>query len=78
MYLKLEDAIYTKKTEHEKLLEAKESMNKYRERFDDAKIVVRGTIYEGSMVEISGAVWRAKTVSRVTLKKDGARVAVIN
>ena len=47
-------------------------------RPDDAKIVVRGTIYEGSMVEISGAVWRAKTVSRVTLKKDGARVAVIN
>lgn len=78
VYLKLEDAIYTKKTEQEKLLEAKESMNKYRERFDDAKIVVRGTIYEGSMVEISGAVWRAKTVSRVTLKKDGARVAVIN
>ena len=78
IYLKLEDAIYTKKTEQEKIQDAKESMNKYKERFADAKIIVRGTIYEGSMVEISGAAWRAKTVSRVTLKKDGARVAIIN
>lgn len=78
VYLKLEDAIYTKKTELEKLQGAKASMNSYKERFEDAKISVRGTIYEGSLVEISGANWRAKTVSRVTLKKDGPRVAIIN
>lgn len=78
VYLKLEDAIYTKKTEMEKLQEAKESMNKYKERFENAGITVRGTIYEGSIVDISGARWRAKTVSRVTLRKEGSRVAIIN
>ena len=78
VYLKLDDALYTKKTELEKLQGAKNSMSQYKERFNDAKIVVKGTIYEGSYVEISGANWRAKTVSRVTLCKDGPRIAIIN
>ena len=78
IYLKLEDALYTKKTEQEQLMEAKVSMDKYKERFEGAKIAIKGTIYEGSLVDISGAPWRAKTVSRVTLRKDGGRVAVIN
>lgn len=77
IYLKLEDAIYTKKTEEEKLLEAKMSMETYKERFNGANIAVKGTIYEGTLVDISGASWRAKTVSRVALRKDGGRVAVI-
>lgn len=78
VYLKLEDAIYTKKTEVDNLLKSQEEMNKYKERFEDAKIVVKGTIYEGSLVEISGAAWRAKNNSRITLKKDGGRVVVLN
>lgn len=78
VYLKLEDAIYTKKTGLEKLQEAKQSMNKYKERFEDANIAARGTIYEGCIIEISGATWRAKTVNRVTLRKDGPRIAIIS
>ena len=78
IYLKLEDAIYTKKTEAEQLLGAKESMRSYKHRFEDANVVVRGTIHEGSKVEINGTMWNAKTVSRVTLRKDGGRIAVIN
>ena len=78
LFLKLDDAMYTKKMERDKLLEAKDSMNKYKERFDGASIAIRGTIYEGSYVEINGAPWRAKTVSRVTLRNEGARVAVIS
>lgn len=78
IFLKLDDAIYTKKTEIEQLLEAKESMRKYKERFVNANVEVRGTIYEGSKVEINGVSWKAKTVSRVTLRMDGGRFAVIN
>ena len=76
VYLKLEDAIYTKKTEVEKMLETKEGMDKSKERFENASIVVKGTIYEGSLVEISGVPWRAKTSNYVTLRKDGARISV--
>ena len=78
IYLKLEDAVYTKKTELEKLQEAKNNMNKYKERFADANIKVNGTIYEGSLIEIGGASWRAKTVSKVTLRKEGGRISIIN
>lgn len=78
VYLKLEDAIYTKKTEQERLLETKESMDKQKELFEKAKVSARGTIYEGSIIEISGATWRSKTMNRVTLQKDGSRVVIAN
>ena len=78
MYLKLEDAIYTKKQEQEKLAEAKTSMNQYKERFENAEIEVRGAIYEGSFIDISGATWHAKNVNRVTLRKEGSRVSIIS
>ena len=76
VYLKLEDAIYTKKSEMEELLETRKNMDKSKERFENASIVVKGTIYEGSLVEISGVPWRAKTSNYVTLRKDGARISV--
>lgn len=75
VYLKLEDAVYTKKTELEKLQEAKTTMSKYKEQFANARIAVRGTVYEGSFIEISGASCWAKTTSNVIMRKDGARIA---
>ena len=78
VYLKLEDSIYNKKTEHEKLLEQKMSMEKQKELFDEAVIVIRKTLYEGTYVEINGATWHAKEHNRVTLKEDGGRVSIIN
>ena len=78
VYLKLEDAVYTKKLELEKLTNAKDSMEQYKEKFKDASIEVTRSIYEGSYIEISGATWRAKNVNRVTLRKEGSRVAIIS
>lgn len=78
VYLKLEDAVYTKKMGLEKLTNAKDSMNQYKEKFKDADIEVTRSIYEGSYIEISGATWRAKNVNRVTLRKEGSRVAIIS
>ena len=78
VYLKLEDAIYTKKQEMEKLQESKQSMNKDKERFEQASIVASGTIYEGTFVDIGGATWKAKNVNNVTLQREGSRVTIIN
>ena len=78
VYLKLEDSIYAKNQELEKLLKTKGDMEKCKERFEDAKIVIRGTIHEGCVVDIGGAIWNSKNMSRVTLQKDGARVSVVN
>ena len=78
VYLKMEDAVYTKKLELEKLTDAKDSMKQYREKFRDAGIEVTRSIYEGSYIEINGATWRAKNVNRVTLRKEGSRVAIIS
>lgn len=78
MYLKLEDAIYTKKQEQEKLNDDKASMNQFKERFEKAEIEVKGAIFEGSFIDISGATWHAKNVNRVTLRKEGSRVAIVS
>ena len=78
LYLKLEEAIYTKNQELDKLMEVKADMNKCKQRFDKARIVIRGTIYEGCRIDIGGAMWRAKEMTRVTLQKDGDRVSVSN
>lgn len=78
VYLKLEDAVYTKKLELEKLTNAKDSMNQHKEKFKDAGIEVTRSIYEGSYIEISGASWHAKNVNRVMLRKEGSRVAIIS
>ena len=67
-----------KKLELEKLTDAKNSMKQYREKFRDASIEVTRSIYEGSYIEINGATWRAKNVNRVTLRKEGSRVAIIS
>ena len=78
IYLKLEDAVYTKKEELERLQETKSNMNKLKENFANASIKVRGTVYEGCLIEIGGSSWWAKNVSNVTLRKDGPRIAVIS
>jgi len=74
----LEDAIYTKKQEQEKLNDDKASMNQFKERFEKAEIEVKGAIFEGSFIDISGATWHAKNVNRVTLRKEGSRVAIVS
>lgn len=78
LYLKLEEAIYTKNQELDKLIEVKADMNKSKQRFEKAKIVIRGTVHEGCLVDIGGAMWRSKEMTRVTLQKDGDRVSVSN
>ena len=78
IYLKLEDAIYSKNQELEKLILTKIDMDRCRERFENAKVMVHRNIYEGCTVEIGGAIWKAKNMSRVILQKDGDRVSVTN
>ncbi|MCH5267963.1 MAG: DUF342 domain-containing protein [Lachnospiraceae bacterium] len=76
MYIKLEGAIFTE----EKRLEAERAnMTELENRIQDmmrANIVARGTIYEGTVVEIANARWVAHTVNNVTLRKAGNRVAL--
>ncbi len=76
VYLKLENAVYTKELELGGLLKRIEELEKEKERFRQAKLVVKGTMFEGVSVEINGLTWQAKQVNNVTLKKQDGKIIV--
>ena len=67
-YLKLEDAIYTKKTELEEL------KNEIQKKQKSAKVVVTGNLYSGVSVEINGVIWRSEPMRNVYLVSRGNRI----
>lgn len=76
IYLKLEDAIYTKEMEIGKLYEERAQFENDKKKFDMAKAVVKGTIFPGASIDINGVIWNAKTVRNVTVKKIGGCVSI--
>lgn len=77
MYLKIEDAIYTKEIEMEKLKQEEEELQLEMERNKEAQLVVKGTLYQGVQVDINGACWNANDMRNVTLKKIDNRVKAL-
>lgn len=76
IYLKIEDAIYTKECELGELKKNLEELESDREKNDRVAIVVNGTLFSGVMVEINGARWDASQARNVTLRKKDRAVAV--
>lgn len=76
VYLKLEDSIYAKDQEIDKLYKRQEELQKERDRADQVKIVIRGSLYQGVLVNINGSRWNAKPIKNVTLKKKDGAVSV--
>ena len=74
VYIKIEDAIYTKEMELEKLETRKQEIEEMKEKADSASIVVLGALYDGVSVEMNDASWNSKRVDRVTLKKKGNHI----
>ena len=76
IYLKLESAIHTKNLEIDKLHKKQKELMKERALADQFKIVVRGNLYQGVLVNINGSIWNAKTIKNVTLKKKDGSISV--
>ena len=76
VYLKLEDSIYSKDQEIDKLYKRQEELQKERDRADQVKIVIRGSLYPGVLVNINGSRWNSKLIKNVTLKKKDGAVSV--
>ena len=76
-YLKLEDAIYTKKTELEELKKRKDAVEKEQKKQKSAKVVVTGNLYSGVSVEINGVIWRSEPMRNVYLVSRGNRIGSV-
>lgn len=77
MYLKLEDAIYIKKTELTEIKKKKDVVEKEQKRLKSAKIVVTGNLYTGVSVEINGVIWLSEPMQNVYLVCRGNRIVSV-
>ncbi len=76
IYLKIENAIYTKEKELEKLSEIKGKQDRQAAKSAEAKAVIKGTLFEGVLLEIGGMRWAAKYAQNITVKKVEQRIGV--
>lgn len=74
MFLKIENAIYTKEKEQEYVEGKKAELEEIREKTENVKVQVDGTLYEGSIIEINGIRWKATDMKRVVLKKSEGKI----
>ena len=77
LYLKLENAIYTKENEFKQLRREHDLLKQDIRQSDLAEVKVRGYLYEGVLFEASGQKWKPKTVYGVRVKKVDDRITVI-
>ena len=76
IYIKIENAIYTKELELKEIDKTKLKLNECADKLKLAKIVVAGKIYQSVKVNINGALWNSKETGNVTLKKKDGAVAI--
>ncbi|MCR4616674.1 MAG: FapA family protein [Lachnospiraceae bacterium] len=68
IFTKIENAIYTKELDIEQANKDLEEFLETMKEYSKSKIVVKGDLYDGVDVEISGKHWISYGMSRVTLK----------
>lgn len=76
IYLKIEDSIYAKELEIDKLYKRQEELQKERDKAAQVKIVIRGSLYPGVLVNINGSQWNSQPIKNVTLKKKNGVISV--
>lgn len=76
MFLKIENAIFTKEKETESILKKQRELEDMFQRTTEVKVAVRGNLFEGVAVDINGAKWNSKEIRNVTLKKVQGRIVL--
>jgi hypothetical protein len=76
MFLKVENAIYTKELELEELQNKKSELEAEAKMLREVGIRVHEKLYEGVDIEINGAHWRSKEMENVSMKNVRGNILV--
>lgn len=76
IYMKIKSAIYTKERQMESLKQEKNGINEEIVNSGKAKATVKGQIYERVTIEIDGAIWQARNLRCVIVKKSGDKIVL--
>ena len=71
MYLKIENAIYTKEREMENILRQKHDLLEEIQKSETACVEITNILYEGVTVEIDGTKYQSQKTKGVILQKNG-------
>lgn len=76
VFLKLENALYTKEKELAELKEKIEQQKKESKKYESAYLEVYGSLYEGTTVVINDAVYQGETIKGVMLKNIAGKMSM--
>ncbi len=76
VFLKIENAVYTKEMQKKKVLEHIERLNTDRRNCRHAYLKVTGKLYEGAAVTINNITYSSGELSRVVLKNDTGHMKI--
>lgn len=76
LYIKIENAIYTKENELRDIYEAKKQLKEEEMKLNLVKVVLKGNVYPGVSININGALWRATRLNNVMLKNKDGKIAI--
>ncbi len=76
IYLKIEDAIYTKELQLKNLNEEKEQIESNMQQMKGSKIKVEGTLFEGAEITVDNVKWKAFSVKAVDVRCSNGKVVV--
>lgn len=78
IYLKVENAIYTKEKEIRELEETEKGLEDELKSLELARVVVRGYAHEGVSVAFNGLEWKANDLYNITLRMKENRLDLLN
>ncbi len=76
LYIKIEDAIYTKELQLKGLMQQKQTLEESMQEMLGAKVIVGGVLYEGTEVIIDNLKWKSFDVQDVTIRCHNRKLVV--
>lgn len=78
LFHKIEKAVFTKNKQLEQLAKLKEEQDKTTKKVKEAKVVIRGQAYEGTVLEMNEGRWFAENQRNITVKRQDAQIEILN
>lgn len=78
VFKKIESAIYTRDQELSQIYEQKDAIEKKFQKANEARIVITGQAYEGTVIDMNGRRWEAGNQTNIILKRVDNQMVVLN
>jgi uncharacterized protein (DUF342 family) len=78
VFIKIENALFTKEKQLNELNEIKESIDIYIRKANNAKVVIAGQAFEGTVVDMNGSRWNAANQFNITVKRNENHIVALS